>query len=324
VYTLEIDGVPISITSDATASDQEINDALVAAINAEPLVNGRVIAAGTAATTFTVTSLFGGLSFTATESDANLTLAQTTANDTADPIPFGALCIYDDPESLGPDRLGRVIDSTAVTGEVVAQVVVLTPEEENDARYFTAVTALGVTYVASYLADASATVQEIVEALTTELNAILPATTVAVTEDDATLILTSEVAGVTFTYSAWALGATGGDAAWVVTSDTASVDLAADLVNMLAGVAIFTYRASPEGLAQYEAGQAVPVLDRGEVYVKTEELVDRTKPVYVGVASTVKGLYRGSAAANYIRIPADKLKWSWAHDATLAVLEVTL
>jgi hypothetical protein len=88
IYTVRINGVDVSFTSDASATAGEIALGLVAAINAstDPAVTGVTAAttalAADAAATLTITADVAGTPFTATVG-ANLTIATTTANNTA-------------------------------------------------------------------------------------------------------------------------------------------------------------------------------------------------------------------------------------------------
>jgi hypothetical protein len=88
VYTVRINGVDITYTSDADATEGEIALGLVAAINASIDANVAVVTAATAAlaadaaATFTVTADTAGVPFTLT-TDANLAATTTTANNTA-------------------------------------------------------------------------------------------------------------------------------------------------------------------------------------------------------------------------------------------------
>lgn len=89
-YTVTINGVPISFTSDANATKEEIRDGLIAAINNEGFVNNAVTASDGAGTDdLDITADTAGVPFTLTESDANLSTATQQANVTGNPVPFG-------------------------------------------------------------------------------------------------------------------------------------------------------------------------------------------------------------------------------------------
>lgn len=88
VYTVRINGVDVTYTSDATATEGEIALGLVAAVNASTDPNVSAVTAATSAVaadtaaTLTITADVAGVPFTATVG-ANLTIANTTANNSA-------------------------------------------------------------------------------------------------------------------------------------------------------------------------------------------------------------------------------------------------
>jgi len=336
VYTLQIDGVAISITSDATATDQEINDALVAAINAEPLVNGRVIAVGTAATTFTVTARYGGVAFVATESDANLTLAQTTANDEADPVPFGRAVVKAGlgtgpaNSGLATKRLGRLASATALTAQV----------DELDLTYDAAVSALiTIRYYDPTIGDwvtrefehtMATDADTSIIALAGLINGQMPASTVIATHPTAdTLTLTAEVAGVPFEVS-YGFGTGEDTGVWVHTTNRTAYT---DVTKALAGVAIFEYDVETTddgglldaGTTQYEKNSVMSVARvDSDVCVYAEAAVTEDDPVFVRLVASGAldklGAFTPTPGAGVVRVP----NWEWVRQSqdNLAVLRV--
>lgn len=117
LYTLLIDGVTFEYTSDGTATADEIVDAFVALINADPLVNPRVTAVNSAST-LVLTANFPGIAFVVDDSDPNLTAAPTQANAEADPIPFGAL-VY----ALTGNREADIVDAPADIADAIGVTV---------------------------------------------------------------------------------------------------------------------------------------------------------------------------------------------------------
>jgi len=88
VYSVVVNGFTVSYTADSSATIAEIAAGLAAAVNAEALVGGQVIATSTA-TECILTSRWPGESFTFTEADAQLSIATTTANAEASTVAFG-------------------------------------------------------------------------------------------------------------------------------------------------------------------------------------------------------------------------------------------
>lgn len=93
-YTLLINGVAITITSDGSATTAEIRDLLIAAIQANPFTNNLVIAESGGAAILRVTERFPlNGAVTVSDSDANLALATATAHANGEPVPAGIAMI---------------------------------------------------------------------------------------------------------------------------------------------------------------------------------------------------------------------------------------
>lgn len=224
-YSIVLCGLTVSITSDASATVTEIATAFKNEINDNFPENGRV-SASSALGVVTITGLQPGEDFGLYTLDAYLTVATTTAASNADPLQFGAVVCRTS------DGLGVAAPSPNTP---VAQVWHATPDADNTLEYMLGVRLIddGRIYVASYTSDGSATVQEIVEGITADLNAKLPASTVAATEDNTKVILTAEVAGTAFeVFSAAGVGGT-----WTLAEATANVSIGLD--NPLVGVVEF-------------------------------------------------------------------------------------
>lgn len=302
IVTVEINNVSIA-TAAAGGSTALTAAALTAAINAEPLVSGHVVAVQATADVV-VTSRIAGQGFTATESDSNLTLVQTTADDDADPIGAGVLVVRDGTDN----RKARV----AATGALTAKVINAVPTAVNDATYYAAVKVNGITYQAEYLADASATAAEIVDAtagLTAVLNGLLPANTVVVTEDGTdTMTFTAEIAGLDFEVE---FGSNGATAVWAVTETT--VNKITDINKAALGVTLLDQgkEGSDDGSIQYAGGENMSVRRMGVIPVICQDGAPSWQDdVYGGVGSSHQGLFRKSASgANYIKLDPDRFAW---------------
>lgn len=315
VYTFSLDNVLDSYTADASATKPEITAGIKAAIEANPLMSGKVTVVDDETDTLTLTATHGGTAFTLASDDALLTIATTTANDEADPVPFGVLVIR------GSDDNKAFLVNSA---ELTAKVVHVTPVEVNDATYFLDVTVLGKTYKAAYLADASATVKEIVEGLAAIINAQLPASTVVVTEDDTKLILTAEVKGLDFQVAAGSNSAT----ATVAIADSVAGP-STDIYSQMVGVTLRTaaQELQSDGTLQYAKNSPMAVRRQGVVVVDTEETIDGGDDVYVGITGSDRGLWRSSAgttAANWLKLDRSKVKCQRNISSSLCELYVNL
>lgn len=109
-YTITVNGVEITYTDDGSPTRAEIAEGLRDAVNAEPEVNGTVVATATGTTTI-LTARVAGEGFTTTV-DSNLSLANTTANDEADSVPFGRAVIVD---GLDAPSKAKAVNSTDVS-----------------------------------------------------------------------------------------------------------------------------------------------------------------------------------------------------------------
>ena len=149
-YTVTLNEIPISYTADSSSSIAEVAAGLSAAINAEPAVSGLVSAEATA-TTVVVTSRFPGIGFTLTESDAQLSVAATTANDTSDPIPFGRGIVRVEPGDYGfPGNAGQC--RLPVAADFAGSIAVFSFTASVSQTYTINLIVDGVSYAASFTA----------------------------------------------------------------------------------------------------------------------------------------------------------------------------
>lgn len=88
LYTVIVNGVLVTFTSDASATIAEIHAGLLAAGIANSFLSGVVTFSG-ASPDLVITADVAGVPMTVTEADADLSLVATTANVTASPILFG-------------------------------------------------------------------------------------------------------------------------------------------------------------------------------------------------------------------------------------------
>lgn len=306
LYTLTIDGSACNYQADSATSQAEISAGLAAAVNANPYVNGYVVAAD-ATPAFTITARYPGRGFTASNVDAKCTNVHTLADDDSDPIPVGRAVLVDPTAA----DLGMICSYV----NMVAQVVVLTPAAVNDLRYTVEIEVEGTHYAGTYLADGSASAQEIVEGLVASLNGLLPASTVVATEDNTTMTLTSEVPGMPFTVI------TG--PSLVVTSNNGPTNRLTDVNRCIAGVTQLSgyLEATDNDTIVYPANSAMNVISCGQVIVANEDTVTAGKDVFVRVDGTAStGQFRATTAASCVRLK--KYRWVKPLSSTLAVLGV--
>lgn len=195
--SIDIDGVKVEITVPAAPTLAKDRDLLVAAINAEPLVNGRVIAEAVGAGgVLTVTAKIGGIGFTVTNVDSDITNVATTANATAASVPFGRLILSGGQsasiDSVSGQKLGQLAQASALT----AQVDTLTLTYDAGIVAIVTVEVEGETYSVQHtMATDAATSATAIAAL---LNGVLPTDSVLAAGVGDAVTLTAETAGRPF------------------------------------------------------------------------------------------------------------------------------
>ena len=224
----------------------------------------------------------GAVAYTAT----GATLVEATAAAAGSTHLFGLGVQY-------ASTVGKGEAPSASTTSAVAQVWHLTPTPANTSIYYASVRLNdGREYSAKYSGDGSDTAQEVVEGLEPILNAQLPATSVVVTEDNAKLIATSEVAGTPFTVGAGSDKAT---ATWLITESVANVVAATTTARPVAGVALYSQtayaqpsirRGESAGVTGYSAYDNMRVRRKGRGYLYVDGTVSRFDPVYMRLTAT--------------------------------------
>lgn len=302
-YTITIEDIAISYTADASATKPEITAGLKAAVLDEPVVSGLFTIADDGVDTLTFTAVQAGVGWTTTESDAKMTLVNTTANDEADPVGFG-LAIVGDSASDKYGKLGK-------TANLATKTVTLTPVVGNDTIYNVNVKFRGVDYLSTYTSDGTATAKEIVEGVALAINTNMPANSVVATEDDAVLTLTAEIAGEPFTIGF-------DEALWAYAETVATVFT--DINRCFRGVSLqdMGQETDSDGVTQYAGGSVMKVLDKGRVIVATAAEVSFGDHVYV----TATGGFTKTAGADTPRLDPNLARWVKSLSSTLAVLKV--
>jgi hypothetical protein len=305
-YTLEINGVAISYTADGSATKAEIAAGLVAAIDAEHLVRGQVGAADDGVDTVTLTGEYPGVAFVLSAVDALLTSATLTTAAEADDVPFGRLVVsggYSDGEATA---LGIL----AASGALEAQVDTLTVDFAAGELYGVSIEIEGESYGVEVAADTDDATTS--AAITTALNAMLPANTVVATNPAATsVVLTAEVAGKAFKVKRWLKSGTTARLSLAHTTATKETDLN----RMALGVSLYTIdeeNTTVEGDdVVYPANAGVQIVSDGLVWVENSESVDAGDDVYVelGVSADNGKLFNSSSAT---RVKLNGATWERA------------
>jgi hypothetical protein len=310
-----IDGVPFSYTM--TAGDANVTgvaSSIVAQLNSEPLFSG-LYHATSALGVITLTARIPGIGWTLVATGANAAdnaIATTTANSAAGSLAFGKLVIPGTAEGKC-----RVAAATSMT----AKVITATPANVATCTYDVAVKVGGHTYSTHTTSANPGVVKDTVEALAANLNALLPAASVAVTEDDAKLIFTAELAGLDFEVE---VGSNNVAGTWTLTSNDGR---ATDIGRYAMGVSLRDDSIYSAVENSYPGNSVVSVLLSGRVVVDVEAAISANNPVYVRMADSANtgnplGGFRSSAATDCIALPADKFRWVESLGNNQAVLLV--
>jgi len=301
LYTVTINGVSVTYTSDASGTQAEISAGLQAAIEAEPSISGLVIASGS--TTLIITSRQADLAFTISVG-ANLSAAATTASAAAAALPFGRAVVRDASNVQGC----QLISASAFT----ASSIEYTPTVANTALYRINLDVDGAAYVIDYTSDGAATAQEIVEGLKAAAD-LLSIPNVVVTEDDSVLLIES---------------ANGSSISSDQTSNLTIVVVNGDaLADAFAGVALRQDTEDPSqtgGVDGYAPNRTCSIRRQGRVRVSTEASCSPGDKVYVRVAAsganTTIGIFSNAAGAGAVLLPG--ASWYKNESASLAILQL--
>lgn len=285
-YVVTLEGRVITYTATtADANQSGVASSLAAKINADPQVRGFLKATANAAV-ISLEALLPGLEFSASESDAKMTLADVNSALQADSIPFGRVVVFAGDSVLdAPDKnkLVKLPDAADLSGEVH----VLTPDVQDTTAYdIVIIGPNGARSTAAYTSDGSATAQEIVEGQKAAIDA-LSITGLTTSEDDAALTINLPL-GYSLEYEAPNYSAA---------SFTAEVGLD----DIFAGISVFTQdeEALDASGNAYAPNSAMMVLEGdGDIFVDNAESVNRGDAVYVELADgDDKGkLYKSSSA----------------------------
>jgi hypothetical protein len=269
---VSIQGVEIQADLDAAPTVAEGADALAAAINAEPLVNGTVVAESDGVDPVTITARLGGIGFSFEEADANLNSSTTQANAEADPVKFGRALVRD--RSNDGDKLAKLAKATGLTARSVEVSLTNTP----DGRYSILLEVDGEIVQASF------------DAVTSTVDAILAGLAADFASDHVTA--TADAANDKIVFTATVAGFGDFRVVSAVGPNNAQLDIAVaqagdDIRDELLGFSIMTEKVSINENDEhlYAGGSAMNVLRRGDCAVDTESAPSIGDRLYVRLAA---------------------------------------
>lgn len=297
-YTVTLNGVAVTYTSDADATQAEIVQGLRAAIYADGALSGIIAAAPDGAgTSLVLTSRIIGESFTAGVG-ANLVASATTAAADAVGVPFGAAVAFDPTRHQGGLRLATGNGGTA-------GFITLTPAVANTTDYRVVFLGSdGQLVEANYTSDADATAAEIVAGLIADAGTI-PGITLS---------------GTTTLIATIALGSGASVEDW--SENLSAVETAPVGALRFAGIALREDTQELGGLVDgYLPNSTMSVCRLGRVRVATEEAVTPGAPAYVRLDDGLGTKYRSTPAAGCARVPG--AHWYQAEGSTLGIIQLS-
>lgn len=301
----------VTYTSDASATIAEIAQGLSEAWNNEPLARRYGFASYTA-TTCVITGLLAGQTFTVSDADAQLSTAHTQTGAAAEAIPFARFVCHDGYTGALPKA------KNAKSSHFSAQVATgdYTYNATSVLGVRITITATGQTYTAQVTQatskDASTT------ALAGAINAILPTTTVAVTNAggaggaDYEIVMTAELAGLEFSAEVFC-----SESATCLPSVTATTgpSEATSILRAALGVSLYDRGQMPSSISSssvdYPANSVLMVADRGLLWVANSQSPGFGDAVYVEMDGTGAnyGLLYNSSSATRLPLPLGWARW---------------
>lgn len=311
-FTVTINGIDCSYTSDASATSQEVVDGLTEAINNEPGVRATVRAVATSSTVVTVTAITPGVAFTMTDADSDLTCATSTSAASADAIEFGRLVCS-----------AASLDSTLhlpsvfkpVSTYLTAQVETLTATYSAGEVYYVQIAIEEQVYgpvAVTANTDSATTATDIASAV----NGMMPANSViAAGTSGGALTLTAEVAGKAFSV---VYGTKSGTAARLTLAHTTATDLT-DIARCMRGITTLHTDVQATsiggGTSSYAANEGVNYVTNGCVWVASTESVTPGSDVYMETSGASAGLFYTTTSATRIKLPRSRFQWGQAQAA---------
>lgn len=309
-YSVTLDGVTATYTSDASATQAELGAGLVAALAAEPGARGQMTAAYSGGT-LTLTGTYAGVAHTVSVSGgtgSNIlgTPSTTTSATMGTSVPFGVAV-----QSQGyVSGTGVKSGSSPVTSSFTAQVMTITIATGASASFTATIDINGKRYTSNAVVhdtDAATTCT----ALAAAINAVMPTETVIASTSTADLILTAEVEGAEFEAMVQTAGSASADATKVYTTGPSiSTSLARALVGISARKASVENSTIGGDDPTYIGNSAMEVWTKAEVVVSDRSLtIAYGDPVYVSVASATRGYLYNAAGTDRVYIPPEKMRW---------------
>lgn len=316
-YSVVVDGVTASYTSDGSATQAEVGAGLLAALNASAQIRGIAVPSYSGGT-LTLTGVWPAVSFTVTASGgtgggAIGSPSTATSAAAANPVVPGRLMVCDGFSSsadIGASKIGHV----PTTADFSAQVISLTFAGNTGGYYTGTVEINGKSYPwggVVWNTDLNTTCTDIAAAI----NAVMPAETViaaSVGGGGGVVTLTAEVEGAEFDANAFAVGHATAEATKAYTTGPS---MATSLRRALLDGGVAAYRPDLEHQTlggddpAYAANASVEVLVDGAIWVQNSDSPSYGDDVYVSLASATAGRFYNAAGTDRVFLPPEMLRW---------------
>jgi hypothetical protein len=311
-YTISVEGRTITYVADGSTSTSEISAGLAAAIQADPLAYAACTVSDGGGTVV-ITGRVPGYALTVSESDAKLSLAETTSEDSADSIDFGDAVIFSsaaasnyfvaraDGAYLTTQVDTITFSNTYSAGEVISAWV----EVPGYPRATAAVIAA---------TDLDTSLAALVTALNASIDALIGssgAVTAAYTTSGNIITLTAQQAGKAFKASFTATTNT-------FTHTSTASNALTDAAKVFAGIALRKVDVrTPETatvrqtLTSYAPNEGVAVANEARVIVASSANPNTlTDAVWLGLSGSERGKLFTAAAASRVLLPPEKARWN--------------
>lgn len=320
-YTVTIDGIDCDYAADATSTQAEVGDGLVAVINATPGARAKCVASYTGGT-ITLTGTWPGVSFTAAVNSGETTQdlgtpSTTTSAAEADAISFGRVVCSD----------GYVTDEgnpkvyVPTTSKFSAQVVSFTFAGNTAAYYHGTVSINGKVYNwggVVWNSDLDTTCTAIAAAI----NAVMPTETVlaaSVGSGGGVVTLTAEVEGAEFEADAHAQGHADAEATKAYTTGPS---ISTSVRRAFKGISVRRLDVENQTVGgddpAYAANDGVEVATRGLGIVQrdTTETWAMGDELFVSLATASKGRLYDTAGTDRVWLPPSLVKVERSESST--------
>lgn len=315
-YKVTIDGVVCSYTTDGSATQAELGNGLVDAINTEPGARAKMSAAYSGGT-LTLTGVWPGVAVTVSVNSSETTQdlgspTNSTSAASADTVSPGLVIASDGHVTDEGNPKGFVPSTSSFT----AQVISFTFATASGSYFGGTVRMNGktVSWRAAHNTDLDTTCAGIATAINTAVDTLglAGATVLAASVGSAggVVTLTAEVPGAEFDADAWASGSASGTASKAYTTGPSR---STSLRRALLGVSVRRLDLENATVGGdnpvYAANDGVEVAQRGTVVVQrsTSETWSLNDEVFVSLASATKGRIYNSTGANRVWLPREIL-----------------